>query len=106
MQRRTFLKVSAVAAAALAGRLAFPWAAAAAAGDVSYGGALYRTGDAGKVLTSVDGGTTWSLHSDLGDIYSITRLAVRGGRLRLTVGYGAHTFALALAPDARSWLTL
>ena len=50
MQRRTFLKVSAVAAAALVGRLAFPWAAAAAAGDVSYGGALYRTGDAGFVL--------------------------------------------------------
>ena len=107
MQRRTFLKVSAVAVAALAGRLAFPWAAAAATGDVSYAGALYRTGGAGKVLTSADGGTSWSLHSDLGDVYSITKLATdRRGRLRLTVGYGGHTFALALAPDARSWLTL
>lgn len=108
MQRRTFLKVSAVAVAGLAGRLAFPWAAAAAGGDVSYGGVLYRAGSAGEVMTSTDGGATWSLHSDLGNIYSITKLAVeRGGkRLRLTVGYGGHTFALALAPDARSWLTL
>ncbi len=107
MERRTFLKLASLAVAGVAGRLAFPWAAAAATADVSYGGSLYRAGGAGKILTSADGGRSWALHSDLGDMYSITKLGVdRGGsRLRLTVGYAGHTFALVLAPDKRSWLT-
>lgn len=108
MERRTFLKVSVVTAAAGAGRLAFPWAASAAGGDVSYDGLLYRAGGAGKVLTSDDRGTSWSLHSDLGDMYSITKLAVdrRSRRLQLTVDYGGYPFVLFLASDERSWLTV
>jgi hypothetical protein len=107
MERQTFLKVSFLTVAAFAGRLAFPWAAAAAGGDVSYGGLLYRAGSAGKILTSADGGTSWSLHSDLGEMYSITKLAVdrRSRSLRLTTGYAGYPFALVLAPNQRSWLT-
>ena len=107
MERRTFLKTSFVALAAVGSRLAFPWAAEAGAGNVSYGGLLYRAGGAGKILTSADGGKNWSLHSDLGDMYSITKLMVLGGgsRLRLTVGYADDAFALFLAPDKRAWLT-
>lgn len=107
MQRRTFLKLATVSVAALATRLAFPWAAAGANGSVSYAGAIYRAGGAGKILTSSDGGATWSLHSDLGDIYSVTRLATeRGGKsLRATVAYASRTFGLVLAPDGRLWLT-
>ena len=107
MERRTFLKVSLVSAAAAAGRLAFPWTAAAAA-DVSYDGLLYRAGGRGKILTSPDRGKTWALHSDLGDAYTITEIAVdrRSRRLRLTVGYTGYPFLLFLAPDARSWLTV
>ena len=107
MQRRTFLKVAALAVAGLAGRLAFPWAAAAAGGDVSYGGLLYRAGNRGKILTSADRGKSWTLHSDLGDIYSITNIAVdrRSKLMRLTVEYAGDPFALVLAPDQHSWLT-
>jgi hypothetical protein len=107
MERRTFLKVAASASVVTAGRLAFPWAAAAASRYVSYAGSLYRAGGAGKIETSADSGRSWVLHSDLGDMYSITNLAVdrRNTRLGLTVGYAGRTFPLVLAQDKRSWLT-
>lgn len=108
MRRRTFLKVSSLAVAAFAARLASPLSAEAAEKDVSYDGVLYRPGGGGKILTSTDRGKSWALHSDLGDAYSITELAVdrRSRRLRLTVDYTGYPFLLFLAPDARSWLTV
>jgi hypothetical protein len=107
MQRQTFLKLASSAIVVEAGRLAFPWAAAAASRNVSYAGLLYRAGGAGKIQTSADGGWSWVLHSDLGDMYSITDLAVdrRSSRLVLTVAYAGRKFLLVLAPDKRSWLT-
>lgn len=107
MERRTFLKVSLVTVAALAARLASPWAASAAPGDVAHGGLLYRTGGAGKILSSADRGKSWRLHSDLGDMYSISNIGVdrRSKLLQLTVGYAGYPFALVLAADERSWLT-
>jgi hypothetical protein len=67
---------------------------------------LYRAGGNGRILTSADGGVSWTLHSDLGDIYSVSRLAVdRSNRLRATVDYGTRGFVLTLGPDSRSWLT-
>jgi hypothetical protein len=107
MQRGAFLKLASVTVVTTAGRLAFPWAAAAASKSVSYAGSLYRAGGAGKIETSADGGWRWVLHSDLGDMYSIKDLAVdrRSSRLGLTVGYAGRTFPLVLASDKRSWLT-
>ena len=107
MQRRSFLKLAGLAGAALFAQLPFPWnAAAAAAKTVSYGGLLYRAGRRGKVLVSANGGSRWKLHSDLGDSYSITRIAVdRRKRLRLTVAFGRRTFGIMLAPDRKRWLT-
>jgi photosystem II stability/assembly factor-like uncharacterized protein len=107
MERRTFLKLATSTIVAAAGRLALPGAAAAAGRDVLYAGSLYRAGGAGKILTSADGGLSWALHSDLGDMYSISKLAVDrlSNRLRLTVGYAGSTFPLVLAPDKRSWRT-
>jgi hypothetical protein len=107
MQRRTFLKLSASATVAAAWRFAFPWAAAAAGNKyVSYAGSLWRAGGAGRIETSADSGRTWTLHSDLGDIYSVTNLAVdrRSSSLGLTVGYVGYSFPLVLAQDKRSWL--
>ena len=106
MERRTFLKLAATATVAAASQFAIPWAAAAASQYVSFAGSLYRAGGRGKIETSTDGGRSWTLHSDLGDMYAINRLAVdRRNRLRLTVGYAGSTFRLVLAPDKRSWLT-
>jgi hypothetical protein len=105
MQRRRFLKLMSLAILAPAVRLPFPLAATAANVDcVSYGGLLYRAGGKGKILTSADRGATWTLHSDLGDIYSVSRLSVdRNDRLRGTVDYGTFSFTLSLGPDKRSW---
>jgi hypothetical protein len=108
MERLTFLKVAGSATVAAASQVAFPWAAAAATRYVSFSGSLYRAGGAGKIETSADNGRTWTLHSDLGDMYSITNLGVDGSntRLGLTVGYAGRTFPLVLAQDKRSWLTV
>ena len=105
MKRRTFLALGASATVAAAARLAFPRGAAAANQYVSYAGSLYRAGGAGKIEISADGGQNWRLHSDLGDMYSITSLDRRGNTLNLTVGYAGRTFPLVLAQDKRSWLT-
>jgi hypothetical protein len=105
MQRRAFLKLAATTTVAAGARVAFPWAAAAATQTVSYAGLLWRAGGAGKIETSADAGKTWTLHSNLGDMYSITKLAVRSNRLNLTVGYAGRTFPLVLGQDKRSWLT-
>ena len=107
MQRRSFLKLGTLAAAALAARLPFPWeAAAAAAKSISYGGLLYRAGGGGKVLVSADGGALWKLHTDLGDMYSIGGLTVdRKSGLRISVGYAGRSFTLYMAPDYMRWRT-
>jgi hypothetical protein len=105
MQRRTFLKLAATTTVAAGTRVAFPWAAAAANQPVSYGGSLYRAAGAGKIETSADAGRTWKVHSNLGEMYSINTLAVRGGRLNLSVGYAGRSFPLVLGQDKRSWLT-
>lgn len=107
MQRSRFLRLAAAAVAVPAVRLAFPWAAAAAnGGAVSFGGLLYRPGGRGKIEKSADGGATWTLHSDLGDIYTVTKLSIeRGKRLRADVDYLSRGFPLTLAADKRSWLT-
>jgi len=105
MQRRTFLKLAATTTVAAGARVAFPWAAGAANQPVSYAGSLWRAGGAGKIETSADAGRTWKLHSDLGDMFSITNLAVRNNRLNVTVGYAGRSFPLVLGQDKRSWLT-
>ena len=105
MQRRTFLKLAASTTLAAGARVAFPWAAAAASGYVSYSGSLWRAGGRGKIETSTDAGRTWKLHSDLGDPNSITKLAVAHNQLTVTVSYAGRTFPLVLAQDKRSWLT-
>ena len=105
MQRSAFLKLAATTTFAAGVRVAFPWAAAAANSPVSFAGALYRAGGAAKIQMSKDAGRTWKLHSNLGHMYAIKSLAVRGGRLRLSVGYAGRTFPLVLAKDKRSWLT-
>ena len=108
MQRRGFLKVASVAVLAPAVRLAFPGSAAAAPPDraVSYDGLLYRAGGLGRILKSADSGASWTVHSDLGDVYSVSRLSVdRKDGLLATVDYGTRAFTLSLGPDKRSWLT-
>jgi len=105
MQRRTFLKLAATTTVAAGARVAFPWAAAAANQPVPYAGSLWRAAGGGKIETSADAGRTWTLHSNLGDMYSIKSLAVRSGRLNLSVGYAGRSFPLVLGQDKRSWLT-
>ena len=106
MQRRTFLKLAASTTVAAGARVAFPWAVAAAPGYVSFGEAFYRPGAAaGTIETSTDSGKTWKLHSNLGSIFTVPKLAVSHNQLVATVGYAGRTFTLVLAPDKRAWLS-
>jgi hypothetical protein len=107
MLRRDFLKLLGFASAGTVVAMAIPVAAWSAASPmVRAGGLLYRSDGTGKIAVSADEGTTWALHSDLGDDYSVSRLIVYGtDRLHAMVDYGAWNFDLKLAPDLRSWLT-
>jgi hypothetical protein len=107
MHRRKFLKLLGLATIGATARLPFlAGLAAAAMKTVSFGGQLYRTDGSGKVYVSANGGTTWSLQTDLGGKYSVSKLAVdRRSRLNATVGFGSWTFGLVLAPDLKSWRT-
>jgi len=106
MHRQTFLKLAASTTFAAGVKFAFPWAAAAATRPVSYAGSLWRSGGAGKIQRSTDGGRTWKLHSNLGRMYAINSLAVRNGRLYARLGYAGRPFTLVLAKDKRSWRTV
>jgi len=106
MHRRAFLKLIGLSAGALAAPLSLPGlAAAGAVKTVSFGDSLFRVGGRGKILASANGGSTWQVHSDLGDIYTVSKLAVERGRLRATVAFGSGVFGLALASDSKRWLT-
>jgi hypothetical protein len=108
MRRRTFLKFLGLASLGATARLPFFAAVAAAATKtVAHSGRLYRTDGSGKISVSTDGGATWSLHTNLGRSYSVTKLAVdRSNRLNASVGFGGWSFALVLAPDLKMWRTV
>ena len=107
MRRRSFLKLLSLVTAGLLVNLPFPLGAAAAkATAVSYGGSLYRAGAKGKILVSSNGGASWKLHTNLGHIYSVSRLSVdHANHLRAAIGYAGYSFGLVLAPDNKRWLT-
>ena len=105
MNRRTFLKLSSLSLGAAAAGLTLPFASASAASAlVTYNGLAYRTDGGGRIVTSADGGLTWTLHSDLG--VKVYRLQVtRRNQLRATMKFAGRRFGLVLAPDQKRWMT-
>jgi hypothetical protein len=81
--------------------------AAATPKTISYAGRLYRIDGSGKVYVSGNGGTSWTLQTDLGRKYSVTRLVVDpADRLTASVGFDSWSFSLVLAPDLKAWRTV
>ena len=107
MRRRRFLKL--VGLTSLAAVIRVPFDAPIAAAPlrvVAYEGRHYRGDAAGYIYVSSDGGYTWTVHTNLGPMFSIDRLAVdRRSRLRAIVGYSGRSFDLQLAANRRSWLS-
>ena len=107
MRRRRFLKL--VGLTSLAAVIRVPFAAPLAAAPlrlVLYEGLHYRGDAAGYIYTSGDGGNTWAVHTNLGPMFSVDRLAVdRRSRLRAIIGYSGRSFDLQLAANRRSWLS-
>jgi hypothetical protein len=105
MNRRTFLKLSSLSVGAAAVGLTIPFASAGAASTVvAFNGLTYRTDGGGRIVSSADGGLTWSLHSDLG--VKVYRLQVtRRNQLKATMKFAGRKFGLVLAPDQKRWMT-
>jgi len=106
MNRRDFLRVGAVASAAvlvplnLAGSLAGPLT------EVRHGDYLYRGTSDGEIYVSEDAGQTWTLHTSFGSDLSVLQLWVNlWGQLQARLGIGGHSFELALAKEGRIWRT-
>jgi len=105
MHRRRFLKLLGLAGLATFAALPLQPLRAAAAASVAFGGRLYRA-DGGRILYSINGGRSWSVHIKLGADYNVTKVWVdRSKRLRATVSYRGRTFGLVLGADLRSWMT-
>jgi hypothetical protein len=107
MDRRRFLKVTglAVVGAGLAQMSILPSRYKVVA--ASAGAKQYRGDRQGRIYVSVDGGTTWRLHTSFGSQYSIDRLETdSAGRVRTTIGFHRRQFGLVLGADERSWRTV
>jgi photosystem II stability/assembly factor-like uncharacterized protein len=114
INRRNFLKVSGLAAGALAVLRLPKWfsptldhgAQNAPQKEVSKSGRLYRGGETGSIFTSQDQGQTWQLHSHFGPGYSIQDIFIGAdGRLYLQAGFQGYTFNLVLAKNEHAWLS-
>jgi photosystem II stability/assembly factor-like uncharacterized protein len=114
INRRNFLKVSGLAAGALAALRLPKWfsltldhsAQSAPEKGVIKSGRLYRGGDAGSIFTSQDQGQTWQLHSRFGPTYSIQDIFTSAdGRLYLQAGFQGYTFNLVLSKNEQAWLS-
>jgi hypothetical protein len=114
MRRRSFLKLIGLTSVwvALAGPNAVLGAATSSAGSGSGGvgttsGSLRYKADGGTILVSSDNGRTWTLHTNLGSMYRVDKLAAgKSGAVEATVAYAGRAFGLRLAPNLQSWLTV
>ena len=114
MRRRTFLKLvglTSVAAVLSGSALA---SAASTSGATGSHSAVRRTGPSslsyrgrnGRIFVSANGGRSWKHHTNLGPDYRVSRVDTNGsGGATATIGYAGRSFALALSPNLRSWLT-
>jgi hypothetical protein len=107
MHRRNFLKLVGLATAGAVVRVPFGSALvqAAAAKPVSSGGLMYKTDGKGRIFVSATSGKSWTLHSNIGEIYSTALATDKAGRLLATVGYLGRSFGLVLGSNSREWLT-
>ena len=101
MNRRDFLKASAVAALAAIGlRFTRYFSTPLSAGSampaaVRLGGKLFMGTAAGRILVSTDDGLTWQHSADFGEQCRVGGLYEDDGLLLAVIGFGGHEFALA-----------
>jgi hypothetical protein len=104
--RRTFFKVTGLAAGAL---LLAPGSAQSAGNyyiaHAAVFGRHYRGTRDGLVFESVDAGETWQQVANFGSHCAVQALSDRQGQLHAQIGVGAHGFALTSA-DGRKWYTV
>lgn len=74
-------------------------------GAVAFKQRLFRVGEAGTVLHSLDGGSTWSVHSNFGPEIAVNRLDVTGKRLRAQLGHFSEPFSLTMSSTDDHWRT-
>jgi hypothetical protein len=111
MTRRRFLKTLALSAAAIAS-VAAPSslsanvrAAATNAGSSSLNGAVYAGTNTGRILSSRDGGKSWSPNADFGSHCSVLSVVRQQEQLVATIAVRGFTFMLA-SSDGHVWRTV
>lgn len=106
MNRRDFLKVSAVVSAAVLVPLQAASHLATRFVEVRHGDQLYRGAPDGQIHVSDDAGQTWRLHTDFGSDLSIQHLGVNlWGQLQAQLGIAGHSFDLIFVKEASVWRT-
>lgn len=110
MTRKDFLRLLGLSAAGLcvSGKLlaADPVAAAPPGEAVSAAGQLFRGTADGRILQSLDGGKTWTVHVNLGKANAVKRIYVENGLTRAEIISPGGTFVLTLHPKGKGWVAL
>lgn len=107
MVRRDFLKISLFVSAAvfmqfnpLAKSVSIPV-------EAESQGKLYRGTSDGKIYVSANAGKNWQLHTSFGSGFSVQGLATDfRGLIHARLGFGGHSFELALAQNSKTWRTV
>lgn len=111
MDRRNFLKLTAAGSlAVLVGQLTSRYFSVFSApfwtetDVVEWGGKLFKGTMDGRILSSTDGGATWSSSANFGEQCRVEYLSAVDGRLFALLGVSGGRFTLA-SVDGSVWLT-
>ncbi len=111
MNRRKFIAVGGVSAAAVVAGLCVPasgsakGAVAASSLGVSHLGRVYRAGTQGRILVSDNNEKTWQVHANFGPGQIVRRVEDRNGSVVAEIGLGSRTFDLHLHKLGNSWVS-
>jgi hypothetical protein len=107
MNRRDFIKLSAVAAASVFTNLGSFGKLLNQPVEIELGEKIIRGTMDGKIFASLDSGKSWQTHTTFAEEVSVLELAVdRTEQLYAQLGFHGHSFQVKLAQDGHSWIAV
>jgi len=107
MNRRLFLKLTAVASSAIFLNLTGFAKIGSIPLEVQSSGLLYKGSAGGEIFCSSDSGNTWQKHSRFASGTRIMGMKTdHSERVFVQVGYAGHSFKLKLTEDGRNWMSV
>jgi hypothetical protein len=107
MNRREFIKLSAISATALFTSTSLFGRIIHQPVQIMAGSQLLRAMPDGRILTSRDSGKSWEQLNAFGEDVSVMSLSIdRSEQVLAQLEYQGFIFHLKLAPDGRNWVSI